>query len=108
MVFAYTIYTVSKNSILFGKYISSNSENSIAVGTGLSDNLVHNGKSLNCVSLFGSLNSVKNNGEFACGIGNVSNLVENGNIRYCTLFSIGSYINMQNSNALEVLIKREG
>lgn len=108
IVFAYTIYTVSKNSILFGRYIASNSENSIAVGTGLSDNLVHGGKSLNCVSLFGSLNSVKNNGEFACGIGNVSNLVENGNIRYCTLFSIGSYINMQNSNALEVLIKREG
>lgn len=108
-VFAYSIYTKnSKNSILFGKYIASNSENSIAVGTGLTDNLVHGGKSLNCVSLFGSLNSVKNNGEFACGIGNVSNLVENENIRYCTLFSIGSYINMQNSNALEVLIKREG
>ena len=108
-VFAYSIYTKnSKNSILFGRYIVSNSENSIAVGTGLSDNLTHNGKSLNCVSLFGSLNSVKNNGEFACGIGNVSNLVENGNVRYCTLFSIGSYINMQNSNALEVLIKREG
>ena len=108
-VFAYSIYTKnSKNSILFGRYITSNSENSIAVGTGLSDNLVHGGKSLNCVSLFGSLNSVKNNGEFACGFGNVSNLVENGNVRYCTLFSIGSYINMQNSNALEVLIKREG
>lgn len=108
-VFAYSIYTKnSKNSILFGRYIASNSENSIAVGTGLSDNLVHGGKSLNCVSLFGSLNSVKNNGEFACGFGNVSNLVENGNVRYCTLFSIGSYINMQNSNALEVLIKREG
>ena len=108
-VFAYSIYTKnSKNSILFGRYIASNSENSIAVGTGLSDNLTHNGKSLNCVSLFGSLNSVKNNGEFACGFGNVSNLVENGNVRYCTLFSIGSYINMQNSNALEVLIKREG
>lgn len=108
-VFAYSIYTKnSKNSILFGRYIVSNSENSIAVGTGLSDNLVHGGKSLNCVSLFGSLNSVKNNGEFACGFGNVSNLVENGNVRYCTLFSIGSYINMQNSNALEVLIKREG
>lgn len=108
-VFAYSIYTRnSKNSILFGRYIASNSENSIAVGTGLSDNLVHGGKSLNCVSLFGSLNSVKNNGEFACGFGNVSNLVENGNVRYCTLFSIGSYINMQNSNALEVLIKREG
>lgn len=108
-VFAYSIYTKnSKNSILFGRYIASNSENSIAVGTGLSDNLVHGGKSLSCVSLFGSLNSVKNNGEFACGIGNVSNLVENGNVRYCTLFSIGSYINMQNSNALEVLIKREG
>lgn len=107
-VFAYSIYTKnSKNSILFGRYIASNSENSIAVGTGLSDNLVHGGKSLNCVSLFGSLNSVKNNGEFACGFGNVSNLVENGNVRYCTLFSIGSYINMQNSNALEVLIKRE-
>lgn len=107
-VFAYSIYTKnSKNSILFGRYIASNSENSIAVGTGLSDNLVHNGKSLNCVSLFGSLNSVKNNGEFACGFGNVSNLVKNGNVRYCTLFSIGSYINMQNSNALEVLIKRE-
>ena len=108
-VFAYSIYTKnSKNSILFGRYIASNSENSIAVGTGLSDNLVHDGESLNCVSLFGSLNSVKNNGEFACGFGNVSNLVENGNVRYCTLFSIGSYINMQNSNALEVLIKREG
>lgn len=108
-VFAYSIYTKnSKNSILFGRYIVSNSENSIAVGTGLSDNFVHGGKSLNCVSLFGSLNSVKNNGEFACGFGNVSNLVENGNVRYCTLFSIGSYINMQNSNALEVLIKREG
>ena len=108
-VFAYSIYTKnSKNSILFGRCIASNSENSIAVGTGLSDNLVHGGKSLNCVSLFGSLNSVKNNGEFACGFGNVSNLVENGNVRYCTLFSIGSYINMQNSNALEVLIKREG
>lgn len=108
-VFAYSIYTKnSKNSILFGRYISSNSENSIAVGAGLTDNLVHDGKSLNCVSLFGSLNSVKNNGEFACGFGNVSNLVENGNIRYCTLFSIGSYINMQNSNALEILIKREG
>lgn len=108
-VFAYSIYTKnSKNSILFGRYIASNSENSIAVGTGLSDNLVYGGKSLNCVSLFGSLNSVKNNGEFACGFGNVSNLVENGNVRYCTLFSIGSYINMQNSNALEVLIKREG
>lgn len=107
-VFAYSIYTKnSKNSILFGRYISSNSENSIAVGTGLSDNLVHDGKSLNCVSLFGRLNSVKNNGEFACGFGNVSNLVENGNVKYCTLFSIGSYINMQNSNALEVLIKRE-
>lgn len=108
-VFAYSIYTKnSKNSILFGRYIASNSENSIAVGTNLSDNLVHDGESLNCVSLFGSLNSVKNNGEFACGFGNVSNLVENGNVRYCTLFSIGSYINMQNSNALEVLIKREG
>ena len=108
-VFAYSIYTNnSKNSILFGRYIASNSENSIAVGTGLSDNLVHGGKSLNCVSLFGSLNSVKNDGEFACGFGNVSNLVENGNVRHCTLFSIGSYINMQNSNALEVLIKREG
>lgn len=108
-VFAYSIYTKnSKNSILFGRYIASNSENSIAVGTGLSDNLTHSGKSLNCVSLFGSLNSVKNDGEFACGFGNFSNLVENGNIRYCTLFSIGSYINMQNSNALEVLIKREG
>ena len=107
-VFAYTLYTKSENSILFGQYIANNSKNSIAVGTCLNDNLAHDGKGLSSVSLFGIYNSVKNSGEFACGIGNVSNLVENGNVRYCTLFSIGSYINMQNSNALEVLIKKEG
>lgn len=107
-VFAYTLYTKSENSILFGQYIANNSKNSIAVGTCLNDNLAHDGKGLSSVSLFGIYNSVKNSGEFACGIGNVSNLVENGNVRHCTLFSIGSYINKQNSNALEVLIKKEG
>lgn len=107
-VFAYTLYTKSENSILFGQYIANNSKNSIAVGTCLNDNLAHNGKGLSSVSLFGIYNSVKNSGEFACGVGNVSNLVENGNVRHCTLFSIGSYINKQNSNALEVLIKKEG
>lgn len=107
-VFAYTLYTKSENSILFGQYIANNSKNSIAVGTCLNDNLAHDGKGLSSVSLFGIYNSVKNSGEFACGVGNVSNLVENGNVRHCTLFSIGSYINKQNSNALEVLIKKEG
>lgn len=107
-VFAYTLYTKSENSILFGQYIANNSKNSIAVGTCLNDNLAHDGKGLSSVSLFGIYNSVKNSGEFACGLGNVSNLVENGNVIHCTLFSIGSYINKQNSNALEVLIKKEG
>lgn len=107
-VFAYTLYTKSENSILFGQCIANNSKNSIAVGTCLNDNLAHDGKGLSSVSLFGIYNSVKNSGEFACGVGNVSNLVENGNVRHCTLFSIGSYINKQNSNALEVLIKKEG